>query len=1735
MGTSLVLLAGFIGLSWRGLTYVNQELAPAVARDLSQSLNRPVKLGPVQSFTLASIQFGPSEIPAYRHTINGSVIQDSDSATTDAVNVRFDLWEALWTRTLDLDVQLVRPHLYLEQTQDGQWLDTTLNLKDSEQWFKTQLETLRFTEGRAQLVPYRSALRQVDNLIGQVTFTDQNQRVPFDAEGEIKGGGRATLQGEWLVTNQTLSLEAQTNQLAIPALAGLIPDLPVQIKSGQLAGTVKLQTHPRKPWEITSTGRISGLDLTWPQESIRGRARRLTGQVQVQYQSDQDPKLSGQFRVENGQVWVPEDLILVNGRSRRQRWQGVNGTLKFLPKTQQVQVDLKGQLAAGGRLRVKGKAALGLDQAQVALQLRKIPAQLLDQAYQLPLRVRAGRVDANLKLRLRQDQEPYLLGTARITQGEGEIMGVPQPFRQINGRLRFRGLTTTLETVRAVYGQIPLQAQGGIDPDRGYALTAKSAVVEVNKALETLEITALPFPVAGQVQAPQLQVTGDIERPVLSGIVATQGTPTLDRVPFQQMQATFQLKEPLLNITDIEARPVGGGMIAGNAQLDVRSGGELVATLQARNISGDAITRLYQAQSGFDIGPVAAGINLYGPSGQINTDVTFHALQSAYPTTGKVLLRSETVYLREIVARIPGGNLQIAGQIEGDRVQAIATLPGLELSQIDPALQGVLTGQLSLTGPVSSFSSETVRAQGNLRFSQGISLVQQPITAQVRWNGRHIQVPQATAPGFVAAGIVGARLEGPQSPELTTLDLSLQAQDYPLATLPELGTEPVALQGRADLKGRLTGTVAAPRLTATVTAKQLAVTRLGFESPLNGRLDYGPTDGLDLQLMGDRDRIELALTPELEPTAFTVRQSQAIATGRTKGNQLLVNVTQFPLLALGLRPAANVGLGPLSGTASGNFVINWGDRRLDGTVTVTEPGIGNLVGDQFNAQVHYEGGVAKLDQGQLIHQDNQLRLTAQLNPGENPQFSGQIQVDRAQIEDVIAALPSLQLNGHQEQAPPIYGKAADVETIPVGDLQAPLGDQLQLFTAIEQQIALQAPPPKQQTPWPDLAEVRGPFRGNIQFAGTQQGGLEGSFELLSDPLTWNQATIDQVVATGSWRDNTLTLAPLSIAAGEGLIHFTGQLGEKKQLGQLQLTQLPLQRLQQLSQLPFTISGQLGGEATLAGSLTNPQFQGEFKVTAATLNETAVNTARAHLTYTNARLDFKGRAVLDTPDPILFEGKIPYAFPFASVKPETDQLMAKLKVKNQGLSLLNLFTEQLAWVDGQGELQLEARGTLDQPLLDGNLSFANATFNTPLLTQSLQNVMGNITFDRNRLTVTQLTGDYQQGQISALGSLPIVKPQNNAPLTSPALTVALTNLNLNFQDLYRGQIAGEIQITGSLLEPELGGSVQLEKGQVLLAKATSAPANPQLATESTELLPPVRFKDLKVQLGESVSVTQAPLLNFVASGDILVNGELDDLRPQGTIRFRQGTINLFTTVFRVDPNQENYAQFQPEFGVDPYLNVGLVASVTEVNQDQLAGINDFNPVEEVIEVNEFTRLPTGTLGLLESIRVRATVDGLASQLTENFDRVVELSSDPDRSRRRILTLLGGGAAESLRAGNTRAALFSLASSAVLTNFESAVDNLLGGRVSVRAFPAVISITEAGEGNQAERTRSVVEFGTELGFDVTKQFSVSVLQILTGPDRPTRFNVSYDINDNFRARSAIDTDGDAVGVLEYRLRF
>jgi translocation and assembly module TamB len=364
----------------------------------------------------------------------------------------------------------------------------------------------------------------------------------------------------------------------------------------------------------------------------------------------------------------------------------------------------------------------------------------------------------------------------------------------------------------------------------------------------------------------------------------------------------------------------------------------------------------------------------------------------------------------------------------------------------------------------------------------------------------------------------------------------------------------------------------------------------------------------------------------------------------------------------------------------------------------------------------------------------------------------------------------------------------------------------------------------------------------------------------------------------------------------------------------------------------------------------------------TLNQSPVKSALGSFSYANARLNFGSNVVVSGPDPIAITGSVPYKLPFAAIAPDNNEISLNVNVQNEGLALLNLFTDSVAWQDGEGQVQLQVRGTTQQPIATGIARVNNATITAPALPEPLTDVAGTLQFNFDRILVENLQGKFSRGQVVAQGVIPIFKNlQPNDPDITKPLAVSLDNLALNLPELYQGGASGNVVVTGTALSPIVGGDVRLADGRVLLAEAedtttsvsSGAPGTPTSSEEQqnnsgqstqTQIIsrsntpvsgdagPLPEFNNLRLTLGDDIAIARPPILNFQATGTLTLNGPRNDLRPDGTIRLRRGSVNLFTTQFVLARGYEHTATFSPNQGLDPTAGYPSDSGCTRSNPE-----------------------------------------------------------------------------------------------------------------------------------------------------------------------------------------------------------
>ncbi|NDJ24595.1 DUF748 domain-containing protein [Nostoc sp. B(2019)] len=1329
---------------------------------------------------------------------------------------------------------------------------------------------------------------------------------------------------------------------------------------------------------------------------------------------------------------------------------------------------------------------------------------------------------------------------------KNQLQNVSLAGAQFNGRLLLSGTTGPFQVATIRTEGAGVQVAGGTVAvsnvqlqDQSFSAQLVANGVRLGRILKKSP-PVLTGPLAGTFQIAgsrdnfslkTLRATGTARLAVASGAVTAKNIQVADGVYQAQIQAN---NVPVQQLAAVPARVKG----ALNGDFKVAGSVEsfqpqnIQASGQARvNIGGGTVTAKniqlangrYQAQVQANNVPLeqlaAIPPQFQGAlNGQLNVAGSVESFQPQNIQAsgqGQVNVAGGTVTASNI-------------QLVNGRYQAVVDASGVELGRLNQQLRGQFGGKVQVVGTLGTSKLADVRAAGQVRLSQGIPGFEQPLTAAIAWSGERLTIEQATAPGLNITGAILANAQRAGIPEITALNLNVQAQNYDLKQLPINLPNQLAVAGKADFNGQITGKLPLPNVTGQIKLRDFVVQDIAFEPLLTGNIQSAQGRGLNLDLTGSSDRIALNLDANNRPQSFLVKWQQALASGQAQGDNLALKLENFPLKILNLTAPPNfrLGAGRVAGLLTGDLLVNQQTLAANGNLAIANPQMGYIKGDRLAAQFRYGNGQATLTNSEFIKGNSRYAFAGTFDQTtKGPQLQGKLNVNQGNIQDVLAVAQVFELQDLQRgSAEPTYGTAADLTTNPQGLPNQPLLNQLQRFYEID---ALLAEQEQQQisTPIPDLADLKGTFNGEVAVDTATTNGLSVQFNLNGQNFVWGKQeqpgrfyTADRVIAEGNFENGVLRLRPLRLESQNRLIAFAGNIGGNEQSGQLRVSNFPLQVLNNFVKLPVGVTGNLNATAALAGSIANPQAQGELQITEGTLNQKAVESAMASFSYANGRLNFGSNVSVAGPEPVNINGSIPYQLPFASVAPDSEQISLDVKVENEGLALLNLLTNQVVFENGEGQVDIQVRGTRQQPQVNGIATINDATFSAQALPGKVRGVTGKVQFDFDRVLVENLQGRFSRGKVEAAGEIPIFN-NDKVSINNP-LTVNLDQLKVNLKGLYQGGANGNLQITGSALNPLVGGKVDLFDGQVLLADTnTTQTSNSSIGMSLTKANKQskaetgnenARFNNLELELGKNVQITRPPILSFRATGNLTVNGSFSQPIPNGTIRLKAGGVNLFTTQFSLARGYDHTATFTPNQPRDPDLDIQLFAKVLDIIQN-----------------SDFSRSNSTGLSALETVRVEANIKGPASKLNENL----QLTSSPSRGQTEIVALLGGGFVDTQGRGDSTLGLINIAGSAVFNNFQSAFNQIGGalGLSELRVFPTVIS-----ENPEAGRSSSSLELAAEAGIDISPKVSVSSIKILTADD-PFQWGINYRINDEFRARASTNLSDDSRAILEYQTRF
>ena len=1775
-------IAGIGGTLW-ATKYVYEDIVPIVETSLEKEINRPVKLGKVQGFSLGSLRLGKSEIPA--------TATDSDHVEIEAIDVSFNLWESLQKKKLKIKINLLNPVAFIEEDKPGVWIGTeiTPQKEDDPNAGDVDVAEVKLSNATIELLPIakekqprRSVKYQKINTTVQVF--DRGKQLKINSEGESAVQGSFKVNAE--VWNRTINAKADaeptTDKLTDKSIAGKpatlrldingevrtekmllsefdrLARLPVNVESGELNSNLTLQIRA---------------DEKYP--SLKGTAtfRDISGKVPgVAYGVS---NVEGDLRFEGRQIVLEKSKAVVAKEITVQTTGKIDFEkgLDLTSKTGSIEIpkllktfDIKTPSTIAGAILSEVKITGPIETPRISGQVKNTKV----------IAIAAPESDKSQPdIRLTSLQTRFTIDSKSKKLGITELSVLPELGGSITG-------TGTIALAKPESINLQLQATG-FDGDKIAKLYNGGAALPV-----TIGTLAANITISGSPTNPKTLVAWNAPgaKYPASGEIAIVGESITLRNTIAQVEGgTARINGTVVNgllalnvKTDgIPLKPFSPEL-RGNFSSDLNVTGT-IATLSAETVRVSGSTQLSEGVA-MIIDPIVAQIEWTGkqlnikeataPGLSVNGSI-FASLGEKPEVTGLDLnIKTEGLALASLPTQLPK-DVRLSGTTDFDgKVTGTPTSP-------------MVRGNLALNAlQVNDLKFDSLRGTVSFASNQGVDLNlagrRDRISAKLDRDFQPISVNLQRGDGTIDAVRAGNGFNVAMR-RLDLAELNGFGLEKPLTQL-------LAQTGAADeigsptLGGQLNGTLSLNLKLQQLQAGNIQIDRLRLGNFRAASLT-AVLNNASAQSLASANVV--MLQPELNSkfNAQSIRaniQNVNLASGAISGATIEVNAPQ----AIGFTAVqiqANLGGGNLK-------------TGQNGTVSVIQPKVGLGQADDFKAaffvsstQFNLQTSTLRLplvdDRGRRTGEVGTVALRGNINFQGDPKIEAELNVLDGQFQDVLRTAQLFQISDLTRGATlPLYAAAADVQPSSIGNTNAPVVQQLKRFAEINQIIA-QTAQTRSNTLLPTALDIRGQFNGTIKVAGSlsRPDRLTASFKLAAKTLEWrpyasylnttdeNKLEInpnrvlkaENAVLEGGIENGVLSIRPFLLQSGATTIRLSSvQIGEiEEQSGQLKVENLPIESIQSFFPYPLNIGGQpialagnLNGTVSLSGPRNKPNFIGAVDLTNGTLNDQPLQSAVGAFNYEDGRLKFQNTIVANSSEPIKIVGELPYDLdlPTGKIVSADRSLKVTGRVKDEGLSLLNLLGQPIAWEGGKGQLNFDISSAPSQPLkVQGELILDGAKIKAQALPEALNNVRGRVFADFTGIHIENLRGEFSRGQVVANGSIPVfgftppelpeepvvqkdaagnaIVPLIAAAPVAPAgprknqpLIVDLQRLAINLKGLYEGGVNGRMVIGGSALDPKIGGNVTLTDGRILLSDPipeNAAPGSKSNGRSAFEL------KNLKLRLGDNIRVVRAPLLNFVAKGNLDVTGTLDKLQPSGRIDLESGQVNLFTTQFVLSRGYRNFAEFRPELGLDPNLNVRLTTAVPEVTRTRIPTNNVSSEITQSLNL-------AGNVGGVQTVRIQARVEGPASLLTQNL----ELKSSPSRSRTEIVSLLGGGFVNTLGRGDgATLGIANFAGSALLTNVQGVIGNAIG-LSEFRLFPTLI-------GNGTTGT-STFGLAAEAGVDILRTadgvpiVSATALRVLTA-NQATQFGLRYRINEQLIFRGSTDFTGDNRAVFEFETRF
>ncbi len=991
---SLLFLGGGLSYGWYFLT---QKLIPLMEKPVSNYISRPVKLGKIEALSLTRIRLGETRID----TIEG----ENDSLIAEGIEISFNPLQLL-AKKIDLGITVVNSDVYLQQNNDDTWIN--LNLKTGVKkilFWSFNVDNIQVKNSNLIIkkkyqsedsIPFFTELE-----ISSANILFQQYQSLFEVKGNFIQGGDIQVSGLHRINDNQYLLRINSEDLAVNTFNNLIT-LPVDINSGKVKGNVALQFSNDILKDIQGEVSFNRVNVNLP--DLPYELKGSQGKLKFNNQKIKLENINTNLGVINTQVngFIDKNYQLNIQANTTESVEIKNVLSSF--KLDSHNLITKGKVA--GKINIIGdihnpKIAADIVNMGVT-EVDKIPFDEVTASLEIYnhrlninnlnlLPTLGGEISATGKINLSKQKDDSFTIHWQAKNIDGEKLAslyqqeLPINVGLISGKYNLSGNWQRFDQARLT-GFSTLELAGG---------KASIGNLEINHdtwrgdvRLSGVKLRELPSIDCEKIGCHNSLLNGEFQ-------VSGNNNQKIDATNLDLLgNFEFNFGGGKVNLANTKVSQ-------GNWQTLITADNLLLSELPSVNLTS---------------------LPIHGEKVSANLDVK-----------GNLTNNDEIKIRGKGKLDLPGGRINIDNfTLAEDNFIAETNTVNFPLDAMVDNLRGDVSGKLTARGNIDHLTPENINLDGDLVFSQGISLINQPISANFSWNGKNLRLNKAKAfnDGLQAKGIINYDIKTETVKDID-LDIIGKGIDLRELSLPS-SLDLLNYQGKVDFQGNLQGDFSQPQLKANVTVNNFQLVNLAF-SPLQGNLTASVNRGLNLQLnsANKAEKFDLQLDKQKQPQLIDL-QIQDTRVQAIKNNETLaINAINVPLEKvtktwLSYLPTDVKKIG---GHLSGDVNLNLSNYDFTAAnITIKKPIVNNLQGDYLTTRLSGEKGVIKIEGGKLNHQGNEYLFAGELQPfKENPQLKGKVEIKEGDIQNLLSSWQIFELGdisaGFQ---PRKYGNAKDL-------------------------------------------------------------------------------------------------------------------------------------------------------------------------------------------------------------------------------------------------------------------------------------------------------------------------------------------------------------------------------------------------------------------------------------------------------------------------------------------------------------------------------------------------------------------------------------------------------------------------------------------------------------------------------------------------------------------------------------